>query len=159
MLHKKSIAVFLFVSFSVFLADQVTKFFFFTDTLAGKPLIEGIVHLVVHRNYGISFNIPIPRLLILGITSIVLASILYLVHKRKAMSISILLGLALIFGGAIGNMLDRIIFEYVRDWLLFFNRSAINLADISILLGILIYLVSDTQSRRKHKGSVLDMHK
>jgi signal peptidase II len=48
------------------------------------------------------------------------------------------LGLGLILGGAIGNLIDRVLIGYVTDIFLFYNLPVFNLADISVFLGALI---------------------
>jgi len=136
------IAVFLFVSITVLTLDITTKRIFFTEAFSGQPIIEGVLDFILHYNEGISFNIPIPKEIILFMTAFVLAGVLYLIFRNKNLRPLTLVGLALIFGGAIGNAYDRITLSFVRDWLLLFARSAINLADASIMLGMLLFLFS-----------------
>jgi len=149
--QKRGLIIFVLISFFTFLIDQLTKHLFFSDIYAGRAIVGNVLQFVLHTNYGMSFNIPIPRLIILGITFLVLISILYVMYKKKVHHTATWLGLALVFGGAIGNMSDRILFSYVRDWLLLFGRSAINLADISILIGIALYLFSQEHHHQESK--------
>jgi len=48
--------------------------------------------------------------------------------------------LAEIFGGALGNLIDRVTRGYVFDWILLFGQSAINIADIAIIEGALVFI-------------------
>ena len=143
----------LFLAVAVFALgiDQLTKYIFFSEKFADKKIIGDIVRFVVHHNYGISFNIPIPRSIILIITGTILFGILYILQRKQKISHMTIFAIALIFGGALGNMLDRIFLSYVRDWLLLFGRSAINFADISILTGITLYLFSDAHVTKDHR--------
>ncbi len=156
MSSKRSIAVFLFVSVSVFFTDQLTKWIFFRPAFEEKLIIANVLEFILHKNSGISFNIPIPRFLTIITTLVVLIGILYLIRINRAMQLRTMIGLALVFGGALGNMLDRIVFDYVRDWLLFFGRSAINLADFCILLGMLFYFIGETLFRNNKEPQTLD---
>jgi lipoprotein signal peptidase len=56
----------------------------------------------------------------------------------------------LLIGGAIGNLLDRLLFGAVHDWL-YLPKVTIDLADIAVLLGVVGYLVSLVLTR--HAGS------
>lgn len=136
----------------MFLSDLATKALFFSETYAGNEILGDAVSFVLHKNTGISFNIPIPQSFILLTTAVVLIGIVYLLLKTKRLNRSALIGLALIFGGAVGNALDRLLFEYVRDWLLLFGRSAINLADTGIILGMALFLFSDRGTKRADKA-------
>jgi signal peptidase II len=53
-------------------------------------------------------------------------------------------GLAIAIGGALGNLWDRLEWSFVFDWILIVNRSVINLADIAIALGLLLYFLART---------------
>lgn len=157
MSSKRSIAVFLFVAVSIFIVDQTTKWLFFSSDFDGKQILGHMIEFIRHQNSGISFNIPIPFFVTLIITLIVLSGIIYLIVKKRGfMETRVLLGLSMIFGGALGNLLDRIRLEFVRDWLLLFGRSAINAADICILIGILLFLFGDTGLKRKNTDDTLD---
>lgn len=126
-----------------FLADQATKIFFFNDRLDGASVIPGVLDFILHRNEGISFNIPIPIPLILAVTGLVLTGIIvFLIKNPRAKPLTVT-GLALIFGGAIGNAFDRTVLGFVRDWLLLFGRSAVNFADAAIVIGVVTFLLTE----------------
>lgn len=120
----------------VFILDLVSKHFFFDQ---GYPFsfMNGWVRSISHQNYGIAFNIPIPQSVILGLTFLasigILAAITRAPQKRPRL-FSFFLGVLL--GGASGNAFDRWQLGFVRDWLLLWHRSAINLADIGVLVGL-----------------------
>lgn len=123
--------------------DLVLKHFLFgkTDLIENVSLFNGLVRFIEHRNYGISFNIPLPLLLTVLITLGVLAGALYYVTKKSERNLADLIGLGLLLGGALGNLVDRLWLGFVRDWLLLFGRSAINLADIFVLSGLFLLII------------------
>ncbi|MDP3793961.1 MAG: signal peptidase II, partial [Candidatus Uhrbacteria bacterium] len=91
---------------------------------------------------GIIANIALPSSLILSISLMVILLLVIgiILSIRQSHQFSLIIA-SLILGGALGNTFDRLILSYVRDWLLLFNRSAINLADVSIVIGILLYFL------------------
>lgn len=52
------------------------------------------------------------------------------------------LTLSLVMGGALGNLYDRLALGYVFDWLMFFKTSIVNVADLAITLGLILYAVN-----------------
>lgn len=127
-----------------FWADIGTKILFFdraTEEGQMFSLIGGLVRSTIHRNYGISFNLPIPTWATLVITGLALGwAIAMLVERSRRGQVLPCLILGIFVGGVIGNVYDRITFGYVRDWLLLFGRSAINIADLLIAGSILAWL-------------------
>lgn len=57
-------------------------------------------------------------------------------------------GLALLLGGILGNLIDRIAFGYVTDIFMFYGLPVFNLADVFIAIGVL-YLVIDLLIRER----------
>lgn len=55
----------------------------------------------------------------------------------------------LVFSGALGNLLDRIMFGGVRDWIPFFSFSIINIADVAIAIGITGLVYSEVIAPKK----------
>lgn len=120
----------------VFAVDQWAKRFFF-DQNHSFFFLHGWIQSIHHQNYGIAFNIPIPQWLILSITLTACVGVLvFLVRKHPKTSFLFGLSLGILLGGALGNALDRFTLGFVRDWLLLWFRSAINIADIGVLAGL-----------------------
>lgn len=97
-----------------------------------------VVRLTAHANEGISFNLPIPLWIPISLAAMIAVSTVVVVVIRPRLSFPTILGLGLILGGAAGNGLDRLLLGFVRDWLLWFELSAINAADIAIVAGFLL---------------------
>ena len=89
-------------------------------------------------NPGIGFGLPVPNFLIILLTLIILAVVVYLFLKSQNKISD--WALALIFTGAVSNLIDRLIFGHVLDYFLLFT-SLINLGDFFIVSGFVIYLV------------------
>lgn len=127
----------------VFVIDQYTKLIAFsTVAMADRELIPNVFGFTHHQNYGIIANLPVP--VAVTITSTVLVCLIVVYALRQAILSKDLLrvvALSLILAGAFGNLYDRIAFGFVRDWILLFGRSVINVADIAIFTGIASLLV------------------
>ena len=127
----------------VFCIDRLTKNHFFSapeQTII--PFVLGTTH---HQNHGLLANIHLPMIAILSLTTAICIAILIAsiqeLNQKNPLPLR-LIAYALILGGAIGNLFDRIQYGYVFDWILLFTRSIINLADIAIGLGMIVWLYS-----------------
>ncbi len=124
--------------------DLYTKKIFF-DGMDGEgaafSLFEGLVRSTLHQNQGISFNLPIPLWLTFVITGVALGwAVALLLERARAGSLLPSLILGAFMGGVLGNVFDRITLGFVRDWILLFGMSAINIADLFIAGGVLAWL-------------------
>jgi len=130
--------------------DWVTKHFLFpTANRSIFSLPTWFIQLTDHRNYGMTFDIPFPQTLLLAITFLILLGLVVVLCTRKSLTWVEAIGIGLVIGGAIGNFMDRLLLGFVRDWLLFFHRSAINLADVAVLIGVILLLLHPHTSHQK----------
>lgn len=122
--------------------DRVTKIVMFSRSAESAPfLLPGIIEFTHHRNFGIIANIPLPRFAIIAITFVVMALLVVgfkRAHHRKEFRET--LPLTLILAGSVGNLWDRLHYGFVFDWVLLVGRSAVNLADAFIAVGLVWYL-------------------
>lgn len=125
----------------LFLADRATKLFFFSKSLnPGSSPLEQVVTLVHHENRGAIANLPVPQLAIIVATLAVIAIVMYGIWKSAAHGRRHkVIALGILLGGALGNLYDRVLQGYVFDWILLFGQSAINLADIAVVVGAIWY--------------------
>ncbi len=147
------------IPIAVFVIDRITKRYFISVGAIHElplPVVPNVIDVTQHHNYGLIANLPVPSWIIISFTTLILAAIGWKIvddlHQPEILKtgrprgIAPTFALALIAGGAIGNLFDRITMGYVFDWILLFNRSVINVADIAIGAGILWYLIA---ARRK----------
>mgnify|MGYP005811890205 CR=1 FL=1 len=93
-----------------------------------------------------------------GVAVVVSGFILWWFSQQPAGRIVVPLGLMLVLGGAIGNLIDRVQHGYVVDFLLFhydrWSFPAFNLADAAITLGVALLLVDGLilEGRRQSSG-------
>lgn len=120
----------------------------YLEPIGTYPLIENIFHLTFAKNDGAAFSIlSNKQLFLIIVTAVVICFILGLLYKSVTTGASpwLSLALALISGGAIGNWIDRIVYNYVVDYFefRFINFAIFNVADVFIVCGtaLMCYLV------------------
>ena len=147
----------------IVLADALTKWFIATriELHESVSIIPNPFQLVHVRNTGAAFGIGanaeshvVPLLLNTGAIAVFFIVVVY--AFRTAVSDKLLqVGLHLILGGAIGNLVDRFRFGYVVDFLDFYVREhhwpAFNVADSAICIGIAL-LFLDMRKKPHESG-------
>ncbi|HLS52826.1 MAG TPA: signal peptidase II [Tissierellaceae bacterium] len=142
----------LILSLAIIILDQVSKHLAIKYLKNKKPyvIVENFFQLSYVENRGAAFGILQHKrsLFIIFTIIIILILSLYLFRNYNLLNKFTKLAFALLIGGAIGNLIDRIRFGYVVDFISFrlFNRydfPVFNVADISIVAStfIIIYLV------------------
>lgn len=140
----------------VFYIDRLTKNQFFSapeQTII--PFVLGTTH---HQNHGLLANIHLPMIVILCLTTAICIGILIATIQELGQKNPLILRLiayALILGGALGNLFDRIQYGYVFDWILIFTRSIINIADLAIAIGMIGWIYSyRLTAKTKNESSI-----
>ena len=131
-----------------FAADQASKAFVLVnaETLAAGVNVAPSFNLVFHRNTGVTFGLlqgtPWWALAIVA-TAVVLFLAISLVRST---AISEAVAYGMVIGGALGNILDRIRFGGVTDFLDFYigttHWPAFNLADVFVVCGVGLLLIT-----------------
>ncbi|MDD2552992.1 MAG: signal peptidase II [Desulfotomaculaceae bacterium] len=131
--------MFLSIIMAVLLADQGAKAAVRLLMYQGEsiPVLPSVFHLTYIMNPGAAFGI-LPNQNVLFIITAVLLIIGALAGYRKlpAGRNILRIGLALVLGGALGNLLDRLRFGKVVDFLDFRIWPVFNLADTAIFIGV-----------------------
>jgi len=144
--HRAKLRLFLIVVALVVVVDQLSKLWIRVNL----PRIELLPFLdLIHvENYGSAFGLFANQTFLIIAISLVslLIILLFLRHLSPATTLSIV-SIALILGGAIGNLIDRLRFGYVTDFIdihlqNLFHWPAFNIADTAITVGILTLLFS-----------------
>jgi len=126
-----------------FLLDQFSKTLASTYSSWELFVYKGIfdVKIAYVLNPHFAFSIPAPEWLILGVVAIVFSVVLYVFKlslKRNKYSAP---WIALLLGGALGNLVDRLRFSAVQDFISIgipgWNSLSFNIADILILVGVI----------------------
>lgn len=126
-------------------ADQIIKYFVKTGL---KPIgtataIPGILNLTYVENRGVAFGMfKDMRWLFVALTSAMIFVIIFYMFKKRPQSKLFYICAGLIIGGGIGNLIDRVLYGYVIDYLsLSFFPPVCNFADYCITIGVIILVV------------------
>jgi signal peptidase II len=142
----------LWLSVGVLAADRATKFAIerYTSPFFRHSIVSDVVVLVHNQNPGIAFGVfsasssPWLAPLLIASSIAVMALLVWLIVSGRAGGAISQCGLALILGGAAGNVLDRMIHGGVTDFLEVrlgaFVWPAFNAADSAITIGAALML-------------------
>ncbi|MDF3001411.1 MAG: lspA [Bacillota bacterium] len=148
---------FIIIAF-ILIADQGIKYLIQAAMELNQsiPLIDGIFHITYIHNYGAAFSILQNKtVFLIAVQVIVISGILiYLIQKRKTEHTMLLLSLALIVAGGLGNLIDRAVNGYVIDFLDVRIWPIFNIADISVCVGcglmvLYVLIIEPKRSRSK----------
>jgi len=130
----------------IVLADASTKYYFRSNTID-----IGFLSLHFVKNYGAAFGIlQNQKLFLLIIPIVALFIIAYYLRSMKKENI-LFYALLLLLGGTIGNLIDRIFFGYVIDFIDLGFWPVFNIADAAnsiAALFIILSLISDKQNKQ-----------
>gem|GEM_PF-1289592 len=122
--------------------DLLSKYIFFNfkylnETTLIRPAL----------NKGISRSLPVPFFIVIGISVIGIVAFIRLFAKKK---ISRIIG-SLLIAGTLGNLIDRIIYGGVRDFINvnIFDFPIFNFADIMLSIGVAIRIIQVMLEKKK----------
>ena len=138
----------LFITALIITADQISKSLIkSTMTLYDViPVIPGFFQLNYITNKGMAFgiNLPVGISFFSGISLIITCFLVWILWCERKNNLLMRISLALILGGAIGNLIDRILFREVVDFFDFmigdFHWYIFNIADSAVTVGIILML-------------------
>ena len=146
------------VAAAVVIADQLTKAMVTSRFAFGERLeITGFFDMVLVYNKGAAFSFlsdapgwQTPLLIAFAVVAMGIVAVLLVRSPQRA---TLCAGLALILGGALGNVVDRIRYGQVVDFLDFhaagWHWPAFNVADSAITVGAVLLILDGF---RKHEG-------
>ena len=129
--------------------DQLTKLLVlkFMELYESIPLIENVLHITYIQNRGAAFGMLAEnRWVFMVLSSVAIVGIGVYLFRFCRERMLLQMGLALILGGGVGNMIDRIAYGYVVDmidfWPFDFWVWIFNVADACVCVGAGIVLLS-----------------
>jgi signal peptidase II len=137
------------IASAVIILDQITKAYIRTnlalyDQFAPIPALSDFLTIIHTSNTGAAFGMfKAGGGIFTVIAVIVVAVILYYYPRIPEGQIGIRVALGLQLGGAIGNLIDRLLYGTVTDFVFFhwydqFNAPIFNVADLSITSGVIV---------------------
>lgn len=142
---KKKICIF---SFIVLLIDQISKIVLDKVLVLGKSIkvFDKFLYITKVYNDGVSFSLFTGKRFVIIICSLLILLFLIFYMKKFKPCKRNIIAFSLIYGGLLGNLIDRIIYGYVIDFIDFYifnyNYPIFNIADACICIGVLVLLYS-----------------
>ena len=132
----------------IVIGDQVTKIIV-DHTLslgASYAIIDNFFYFTYAHNTGAAWGMLAGKISLFLIVSIIAAvGIIYYFMKSESYQKLTRFGLVLVGGGLIGNLIDRLAFGYVRDFIDFiifgYNFPIFNVADMAITIGMALVIL------------------
>ncbi len=157
---RRNYVTFLILSALVVGLDRLSKWYI-DSTMSlhdSYPIIDGLFNITYVRNPGAAFGflsnaLPLFRsgFLIVVSTAAIAMILCYLARNRSAGTL-LVTALSLIVGGAAGNLIDRVLFGNVIDFLDFYLSSyhwpAFNVADSAISIGAVLLIIELFRKRQ-----------
>jgi len=160
----------LWLTLAVVILDRASKAWFESRTTEvwHYELIRNFIYLVHSRNPGIAFGVfadspsMTTRILLIVGSAVVIAALAWLFVAGHSGGSLTAAGLALLLGGATGNVTDRIVYGAVTDffevWLGDYHWPAFNVADSAITIGAAL-IILDVLFFHKHHSTPESSHK
>ena len=157
---KKNLLIFFLGAAVIVALDQITKSAITTRFVLHEayPVIPGFLNLVYVMNPGAAFGFlanaseTFRYVFFTGVTVLATGLIVYYLVKSHPRNLLLAGSLTLIFGGAVGNLIDRIRFGAVVDFLdVYIGAShwpAFNVADSAICVGVGLMLLAQFREHR-----------
>lgn len=136
--------------------DQLAKFLVktFMDLGESIPLIQDVFHLTSHRNPGAAWGILAGQRWLL-ITIAVVVVLVGSFYAKKITNRIQKLGLGLFLGGALGNVVDRVLYGEVVDFfdVRIINYPIFNTADTAIVIGGIVLVLTSWKEDKLNRNT------
>lgn len=132
------------------LADLISKDIAYQNQNSSIELIKGLFSFTFHKNDGIAFGLFFgkwPQIIISLMVILIIGYIAYRNIEDKKPTINLIFT-AMIIGGGLGNLINRIQLGYVVDFIAIRPFPIFNLADVGISVGLILLLLTDLLSKK-----------
>ncbi|HET9393856.1 MAG TPA: signal peptidase II [Candidatus Rubrimentiphilum sp.] len=135
-------------------ADQLSKNYIATHFLPGESrlVIPGLLRWTYEQNQHGAFGLfgDSPALLI--VMAVIVLAVFWLSFRDQAkQSVVVRIAFGMILGGAIGNIIDRLHYRFVIDFIDFYKiwPNIFDVADSCITAGVILLIISSLATRRR----------
>lgn len=142
------------ISLLVIILDLVSKYIIQSNVaLHSVEIIKGFFSLTYAENTGMAWSLLSGKQAFLSVVSAVAIGVMiYYLIKEKPKGL-IKYALALMIGGAFGNLFDRVVLGYVRDFLDFiifgYDFPIFNVADSALTIGVCLLILATLLEDKK----------
>lgn len=139
----------LVIIFLVIILDQITKYLAIGLKKGSIKVVKNFMELVYVENRGAAFGIlQGKKIILVFFTFFIIAALCYFLYKsRSRLSTISKVSISLIIGGAIGNLIDRVIRHFVIDFISVtfpngYEFPVFNVADIAVVCGTFLLIIA-----------------
>lgn len=140
----KKIMTFIIAAVSI-AVDQILKLLVinYLKPIKEVTVIDSLLDFTYVENKGMAFGmLANQRWIFIALTSVVIIALIIAVLKLKNQKNMFYISAALLIGGGIGNLIDRIFYGYVVDYIkLSFFPPVCNFADYCVTAGVILFLI------------------
>lgn len=137
--------IMLLLSFLFAAVDQLLELLVVRDIkpIGSKTIISGLLNFDYTENTGAAFGMMEGgRWIFVGVTVVVCVLIIFLMFQYGNQSFFSRAACALIVGGGIGNVIDRVMHVYVVDYIhVSFFPAIFNFADCCVVIGVIFFII------------------
>jgi signal peptidase II len=133
--------------------DQISKYIASATLSFFAPVsvVSHYVSLVLVHNYGAAYGIfEYQRGFLVGLSAVVVVGCIGYLVKTKDLTPLARIGVIVLISGAAGNLIDRVLFGYVIDFINIQILPVFNIADTLINIGVVCLLGDTIRAKRTH---------
>ena len=141
--------------------DQLTKFLVVNYMTIGQSIsvIDNFLYITSHRNEGAAWGILQGKMTFFYIVTLVVIGVVILWIRRLDLKKEklLIIALSLILGGALGNFIDRVMYQHVVDfintYIFGYDFPIFNIADSALCIGVFLMGIDAVLDVRRQKQS------
>lgn len=143
------IGISLFITIVILILDQITKYIITKTMQIGDSfeLIPNFLNITSHRNSGAAWGILSGKIAFFYIITVVILIVLIVFYIKEAKhNLLMQVAISLLFAGALGNFIDRVlngeVVDFVDTYIFSYNFPIFNVADSSLTIGVLLIIIA-----------------
>ncbi|ATH65487.1 MULTISPECIES: signal peptidase II [Staphylococcus] len=143
------IGISLFITIVILILDQITKYIITKTMQIGDSfeLIPNFLNITSHRNSGAAWGILSGKMAFFYIITVVILIVLIVFYIKEAKhNLLMQVAISLLFAGALGNFIDRVlngeVVDFVDTYIFSYNFPIFNVADSSLTIGVLLIIIA-----------------
>ena len=140
----------LIIGLLVLIIDQVLKGIIETLTKS-YVIIDKVLSIKYVTNTGAAFSLFENNIIVLILISLVILVLVYNLSFSFKSNIINNITFGLLYGGILGNLIDRVFYGYVRDFISIYKFPIFNIADIAIVTGIILLIITSIKGELNSK--------
>lgn len=134
---------FFLIAIAIVILDRLSKLSIITNFSLNETMsIFSFLSFTRVHNFGVAWGALQGKGIISILVSILVLLLIYInLEKIFKMQNYVILGISLILGGALGNLIDRLVYGYVIDFIDFHWWPVFNIADIALVIGAVLFIL------------------